>query len=247
MPDEIELPELTQDELHDVVVACTAKNEFEAIAFIDALEEAGIPAMKQGGLIHFGAFAQPDITVPRKLLEQAKVVLEELKAEVTERGVDHAFKAENIEEQRSDEKRDQLTSEMLELSTEPMEIRLPKLSEYVIGWLADGRPAPEFARLLAAAGLERGEAEQLVEKVRHESSERVHEKLRMRLLSGSALMLLGVGLFVLNRWFPLWITMSHARGLANVRIYSDVGIIMAFVGLCIVLQANHRMNQLNKK
>ncbi len=73
--------ELSETELHDVVVVATTANEFEALTLIETLDEAGIPAMKRSGLIHFGSQGPCNIAVPRKLQGTAAEIIEKFRSE----------------------------------------------------------------------------------------------------------------------------------------------------------------------
>ncbi|HLX61480.1 MAG TPA: hypothetical protein VKX17_09380 [Planctomycetota bacterium] len=188
--------ELTEEELHDVVLASIAANDFEAIALVSQLEEAGIPAMKSGGNMQLGVVTQAEVRVPRKLLEEAKTLIEKIRGEVSARGVEMAFKPENIEEQWSDSKPSPAMSLMRLLDTASGAERERILFDFVVQAIADSMPAPALARHLAAAGLSREEADALISHVKTEQMHLVREQLERQISAGYVLGGLGIAALV---------------------------------------------------
>jgi hypothetical protein len=175
---------VTDAELHDVVAATSAGSELEAIALIEMLEDAGIPAMKHGGLIHLGGFGTSEIMVPRKLLDAAKIEIEKFRGESSERGVEEAFKSENIADAKSDRRRTHDMGNMAKMANMPAAERDNALTEFIAHASADGMVEPELARHLAAAGLNRAESDALIAKVRTQHSHLIRSRLESRVQTG---------------------------------------------------------------
>ena len=68
----VEHPSLTREELRDLIVAATVRTQPEALALIDWLQDAHIPALhRPGHLAPLGAAVAVDILVPRKRAREA--------------------------------------------------------------------------------------------------------------------------------------------------------------------------------
>jgi hypothetical protein len=173
----VEQPALSEHELHDVVVVTVAANELESIALINALEDEGIPAMKRGGIVHLGSAQPVDVLVPRLLLEQARSSVEKFREASSERGVQEAYKPENIEEQWNDPKQSKQMQLMTKLAVADKETRERELFDFVATALADKMPSTAMAQCLAVAGLNKDEADALVAHVQQNRLSLVREKL----------------------------------------------------------------------
>jgi len=93
MADESEFPELTEQELRDVVCVRKPANPFESELFQDILEEHGIPCAAVGEALPFGAmgFAALRLMVPRVLAQEAEAVLKKAELEARREGVRQAL------------------------------------------------------------------------------------------------------------------------------------------------------------
>ena len=143
--------DLTDAELHDVAVAATVANEFEAIAILDALEEAGIPAMKRGGIVPLVAGRTSEVMVPRKLLDIAKMEITKIRRQADERGVERAFDADSIEDYKSDQWRPVIQNLKLKMQFADHAQRQQILNEFVSAAIAGGVLPEEIKHHLSAA------------------------------------------------------------------------------------------------
>ncbi len=232
--------DLTDAELHDVTEVATVANEFEAIAIVETLEDAGIPAMKHNGIVYLGSSGQSMVVVPRKLLAEARAVVEQFRKAANERGVDEAYKPESVDDQLKDAPSDPLTYKMIEIATRPKEERTELLSPYVAQWLADGMPDPEIARYLASAELNRVDSETLIAFIRVGQSDLLIESLDRRAMSGYALAAFGAFLFVAP-FFGATFLFVLLIPFENV-----IGACLFVSGLGIVAIARTRIEQLEK-
>lgn len=232
-----EQPQLSEEELHDVVVVSVAANELEAIAMINSLEDDGIPAMKRGGIVHLGSAQQVDVLVPRVLLDQARCGVEKFRAAASERGVEEAYKPENIEEQWNDSKQTKQMELMTKLGTTEVPDRERVLFDFISSAIADNMPATEMARCLAVAGLSQPEAEALVAHVKSERQELVREKLESR--STNYLIVAGLSAFC----FVTQMIMMVTAGIYYPKIIYGSALVL----VCTLCLYAHSKSELNSK
>ena len=231
--------DLTEAELHDVAAATSAGSELEAIALIEMLEDAGIPAMKHGGLIHLGGFGTSEIMVSRKLLDAAKAEIEKFRGESSERGVQEAFKPENIADAASDRRRTHDMGEMAKLENVPPAERDLKLTEFIASASADGMAEPELARHLAAAGLTRVESDALIAKVRTQHTDLIRSRLQARMQTGYYIAGAGVVALLGTIYFLMFV--------GRVPRILALGWIALIVGAGLAADAKSKIAALDKK
>lgn len=183
--------QLTYAELHDVTHAITANNEFEAIALIDMLEDVGIPAFKRSGIVHVSSIGKCEVMVPRVLLSQAQAAIATFRQQAIEEGVRDAYTPESRAEQFATPLIDAEMENMFILASMPEDQRIEALAPHVADWLASQTSAPQIARYLAAAGLQREKAETLVADVKTIHSNLLADSLRKMRLRSLVFALLG--------------------------------------------------------
>lgn len=191
--------DLTEHELHDVTVVTTAENEFEAVALIEALEEAGIPAMKRGGIVHLSSLGQREVLVPRKLFEAARAEILKSRSDATERGVADAFKPENADVPSSPENGQSAPFSSVARGG----ARERKLFDFVAQSISDSMPAPKLAQHLAAEGLTREEADALIQRVKTEHSDLIRGRLEARAQLGYVIGVAGIIFFAIGLYLSL--------------------------------------------
>jgi hypothetical protein len=221
--------ELSQAELYDVVVAAAAKNEFEAIALISALEESCIPAMKRAGLFPFGNIGPCDVMVPRKLLESARSVINQSRANAIQSGVEGAFKESDELEQYTDPKADPLLPALLDLRTLPEHERNKILTHYIGEWVADSTPV-EVAQRLAAAGLSQNEAMSLFENTVREKTDLIHDALKQRIQLSKSIAGIGAAILVIGPFVRISLSAATAA------------MLMLVIGIGMARHANAKLN-----
>lgn len=232
------VPELTDTELHDVAVVASTANELETIALIDMLEETGIPAFKRGGIIHLGSVGPSEIVAPRKLLDLARAAIQEFRNTANERGIENAFSPDSVEEQQNDPRSNDMAL-MGRIAYATPEEREEILSKFIAQAVIDATPAPELAQHLAAAGLNRDEADALIEKVKTRQMDSIRGKLESRMQTGYLVGGAGAVLFVITLLFSI----SSGR-LVAAPIW---GVMATVIGFGLAADAKSKLNALEKK
>ena len=231
-------PELTEDEIHDVVVVASAGNELEAIALIDMLADEDIPALKKGGMIHFGGAGQSEIAVPRKLKDKALSAIQKFRNSADERGVEDAFSPETVEEQQNDPRSADMAL-MGRIAHATPEEREKILSQFIAQSIVDSMPVPELAQHLAAAELSREEAEALIAKVKSQQIDSIRNKLESRIQTGRLVGTIGAVLFVIT----LIACISNARMIA----WPALGVMTIVIGFGLAADAKSKLKIWEKK
>ncbi|HEY3320174.1 MAG TPA: hypothetical protein VGP72_06900 [Planctomycetota bacterium] len=210
-------PELTREQLQDLVVVAHAPNDAEAIYLIDTLDEAGIPVGGETERIGHGLSSGQRICVPRVLAEKARELIEKARAEAHDRGIEVAFDPESVADATYDEK-DPVMMRMFELRCEPEDVVAEELRSFVMQWTIDGIGEVQIAKYLAAAGLNREQSAALVAMVTQDNMPAIEEGQHAYSALGILLFLLAIMLTLASLAYAL------AMGAHYFLVFSGLGL-----------------------
>jgi hypothetical protein len=161
-----ETTHLGKGELADLVPLTTAANEAEALYLVERLEEAHIRATAFTESMRYPNM-HPEIRVPRVLLDAARKVIEKARKEAHQRALDFAF--EDDETGDGARTTDPGTFSIMQaIATQPEEERNAALKDWIQRWFEQAERDVDIALYLAAAGLTREQAAELVRQVSEE-------------------------------------------------------------------------------
>ncbi len=130
--------------------------------------------------------------------------------------------------------------DMWKLARLQMSDRVPKLTEHVAEWIAEGKKEPQIAQHLAAAGLNLEEARTLYNTVNHDMTERIIEKLEERFSNGITIAIVGALLTIIS-FFVFRVNMGGVTF-----VYLITPLVSAW-GIFTALQARFKHSQIEKQ
>jgi hypothetical protein len=163
-PDQQAEPELSPEQLQDLVVVAIPATQPEALYLCDALEDAEIPAVTQGDAL-YGLSGGPGgtrVCVPRVLLTKAKEVVDQARIAAKTRGVEQAFDPDNINDMLDDPRAHPALLRLARLRDAEPQLRRETLAKYATYWLERNVPAVDIAKCVAAAGMTQEEATAMI-------------------------------------------------------------------------------------
>lgn len=160
--------ELSPEEMQDIVVVAITRTVPEAIFLSNTLEDAEIPVVSRNdntqGLT--AAAYETRICVPRVLQARAKEIIDKARSASEQGKLDDTFDPETVAESAKDAPQDPLLERMLRLKEAAPETRKTELEAFVLECLKSDVATNDIARYLAAAGLDKYQAEDMLDQVR---------------------------------------------------------------------------------
>jgi len=200
--DSPELPELSAEDLRDLVPVANAMNMAEAAFLATVLEDAGIPAIEQGPSLNLPITHCESgvnrVCVPRKYKDQAIEALKTARSKARDNAIDEAFSEEGIEETLIRDKKSREIWDIGNLQDLQPEERKAKLEPLIAKWLVEEVKPEVIAQRLAVSGLSREEAGKLVNEVVENRPVRINDAKFHRIGIGSVLILAGVAMLLVS-------------------------------------------------
>lgn len=189
--------ELSAEQLQDLVVAIIPSSEAEAMFLGNLLEDSGIPNSTEAdrtgyGALTSGGYSGTRIYVPRVLQEKARELIAEALAKVKKGRIEDAFEPESVVESLEDKKADPLMLQMAQLRDQTPEKRNEILARHIVEWQSENMSAVDMARFLAAAGLNKEDADALLAAVVRQRGEEIQSAANGKIWSGIAAIMLGL-------------------------------------------------------
>jgi hypothetical protein len=230
--------DLTPEQLQDLVVAASPANDAEAMFLSNLLEDAGIPAATEGDRLGAltGGFGGQHLYVPRVLSDKAKALIVEARTGVKKGRVEDAFEPESVVESLEDKKADPILLEMARLRDEPEIQRNEILAKHIIQWQSENRQSVERARFLAAAGLSREQADELLSAVVKHSGDEIASVGSSKVWWGVACIVSGCLWFVAK--LALYAPQGYEVNYARPMILITSGFILIVIGSSIKPRAS---------
>jgi hypothetical protein len=229
---------LTDEQMRDLVPVAHPQTAAEAAFIVSILEENEIPAVSHGqDTPMLGIIGSAQVCVPRALALDAKSVLDTARANANSNRLIEAFDVENIEASIAETDNDPILAEMFQLLDSSLEERKSLLAPHLIRWASEGVTELQTAKYLAAAGIPREEAADLVCKILEQHFEELENSRANRRTAGY-LFLSGAGLLMLATviFFPRFLTIN-----------AWVAIGMMTAGLLFISNANRPVPKLAMK
>jgi hypothetical protein len=186
---------ISGDDLQDLAIVAVATSLPEAMFLTGILEDAGIPAATRSDSVWGLAGGPGDVrvVVPRKMLERARLEIEQARSQAEQRRVEDAFSAQTVADRTYEATKDPLLEKMFLIrdSADEAERNL-KLEPYAAKWLTDGTRPVDIAKYLGAAGLSIQEAESFLEAMKAKYAGEIDADRDRRKVQGVALLIVGL-------------------------------------------------------
>ena len=185
----------TSAHLTDVVLLTTARTPAEASMIVALLDDEEIPAIVTGmntSSTYSGiAMFEARICVPRSLETKALETLRQIRSDAERHGLDEAFDPNLQEQEYKENAADPAFIAAASLAGMPMEDRISRLKILLAEWLEQSDSNVHIAERLAAAGLSRKQADDLMKSINPDDA--VMQSARnKRTLSGIVIIVAGI-------------------------------------------------------